>query len=186
MNRIKNLIAFGAFSLLILGLPAIASAQWRDRNDDYNRGGNGRNNGYYNQNLNNVIKNLEKRASRFEDQMDRADRGGRGRGDNLERLSDDFVNAVKRLNNRYDNRGDMNRSRDEAQRVLQIGSEISRAVNYNNGRRGGYGYGGYGEWSSIENDLRTIANAYGLSYNGGGYNNRNGRGNRNGGGWFPF
>lgn len=195
MNRIKNLIAFGAFSLLLLGLPAIASAQWRDRDrdDDYdrgNRGGYGRNNGgYYNQNLNNVIRNLERRASRFEDQMDRVDRGGRGRGDNLERLSDDFVNAAKRLNNRYDDRGDFNRSRNEAQRVLSIGSEISRSIGYNNGRRSGYGYGGYGEWNGIENDLRVIANAYGLYYDGG-YNNNRGGGRRNrgggGGGWFPF
>ena len=40
MNRIKNLIAISAFSLLILGLPAIASAQW-------NGGGYGGNNGGY-------------------------------------------------------------------------------------------------------------------------------------------
>ena len=34
MNRIKNLVAVFAFSLLILALPAIASAQWRNDNDD--------------------------------------------------------------------------------------------------------------------------------------------------------
>lgn len=41
MNRFRNSVALFAFSLLILGLPAIASAQWRDnRNDDYNRNRN--------------------------------------------------------------------------------------------------------------------------------------------------
>jgi hypothetical protein len=194
MNRIKNLIALGAFSLLILGLPAIASAQWRDRDrdDDYNRGG--RNNGRYNQ-LDGVIRNLENRAKRFEDQMDRQDNdnGGYGRNnrrnDNLEELSDRFVNAAKRLDNEYDDRGDFNRSRDEAQRVLEIGSQISRTLSRS---RGGDNYL-YNEWNGIENDLRIIANAYGLNYdNGNNRNNRNNRGNgRNngGGGWrnnFPF
>jgi hypothetical protein len=196
MNRIKNLIALSAFSLLILGLPAIASAQWRDRDrdDDYNRGG--RNNGRYNQ-LDGVIRNLENRAKRFEDQMDHQDNdnGGYGRNnrrsDNLEELSDRFVNAAKRLDNEYDDRGDFNRSRDEAQRVLEIGSQISRTLSRS---RGGDNYL-YNEWNGIENDLRIIANAYGLNYdNGNNRNNRNNRGNgRNngggGGGWrnnFPF
>jgi len=189
MNRIKNLIALSAFSLLILGLPAIASAQWRDhdRDDDYDRGG--RNNGRYNQ-LDGVIRNLENRAKRFEDQMDRQDNDNYGRNnrrsDNLEELSDRFVNAAKRLDNEYDDRGDFNNSRDEAQRVLEIGSQISRTLSRS--RNDNYLYN---EWNGIENDLRIIANAYGLNYNNN-RNNRNNRGNgRNngGGGWrnnFPF
>ncbi len=49
MNRFRNLIAVFAFSLLILGLPSIASAQWRnDRNDDYR---NDRRNDDYNPRL---------------------------------------------------------------------------------------------------------------------------------------
>lgn len=196
MNRIRNLIAFSAFSLLILGLPAIASAQWRDRDrdDDYNRGGYGRNNGRYNQ-LDSVIRNLENRAKRFEDQMDRQDNnnGNYGRrnrrNDNLEELSDRFVNAAKRLDSEYDDRGDFNRSRDEAQRVLDIGSQISQVLSRS---RGGDNYL-YNEWNGIQNDLRIIANAYGLRYNDGyNRNNRNNRGRNNGGGdWrnnipFPF
>lgn len=191
MKGIRNLIALGAFSLLVLGLPAIASAQYRDRdrNDDYGRrGGYGRNNGGYNQDLNSVIRNLENRASRFEDQMDRADSGygsnnGRygnrsRRNDNLEELSDRFVNAAKRLDNEYDGRGDYRDSRDEAQRVLEIGSQISRVLSRS--RNDNYLYN---EWSGIENDLRIIARAYGLRYND---NRNNGRGN---GGWrsnLPF
>lgn len=189
MKGIKNLIALGAFSLLVLGLPAIASAQYRDRdrNDDYGRGGGyGRNNGGYNQDLNSVINNLENRASRFEDQIDRVDnrygnnnrnRGG-NRVDNLEELSDRFVNAAKRLDNEYDGRGDYRDSRDEAQRVLEIGSQINRVIS----RSRGDNYL-YNEWSGIENDLRIIARAYGLRYND---SRNNGRGN---GGWknsLPF
>jgi len=152
MNSFKKWFALGAFSLLVLGLPAIASAQWRDRDrDDDNgrRGGYGRNGGY-NNNLNGVIRNLENRARRFEDQLDHADsnNGNRGRGnnriDNLEELSDRFVNAAKRLDNEYDDRGDFRSSRDEAQRVLEIGSQIANAygLRYNerhNGRNGGGG-----------------------------------------------
>jgi hypothetical protein len=191
MKSIRNLIAVGAFSLLVLGLPAIASAQYRDRDrndDDYGRrGGYGRNNGGYNQDLNSVIRNLENRASRFEDQMDRTDsrygnnnrnRGG-NRVDNLEELSDRFVNAAKRLDREYDGRGDYRNSRDEAQRVLEIGSQISRALS----RSRGDNYL-YNEWNGIESDLRIIANAYGLRFND---NRNNGRGN--GGGWrgnLPF
>ena len=63
MNRFRNLIAGFAFSLLILGLPAIASAQWRnnrnDRNDDYNRNGN------YNRNLQSTVRNLKNRSNQF-------------------------------------------------------------------------------------------------------------------------
>ena len=53
MNRFKKIIALFAFSLMVLALPSIASAQWRDnnrnnRNDDYY--GNNRNNDDYNRN----------------------------------------------------------------------------------------------------------------------------------------
>jgi hypothetical protein len=184
MKSIKNWFALGAFSLLVLGLPAIASAQWRDRDrdDDYGRrGGYGRNNN----GLEGVIRNLENRAQRFEDQLDRADsgygnrRGGSNRIDNLEELSDRFVNAAKRLDNEYDDRGDFRSSRDEAQRVLEIGSQISRML-----ARGGRGGGSYvtNEWYGIENDLRIIANAYGLRYND--RNSGRGGGRRNNP--FPF
>src|SRR5438067_10494079 len=47
MNRIKSLIAVGAFSLLVLGIPAIASAQYNGQYDPYGRNG-GYNNGGYN------------------------------------------------------------------------------------------------------------------------------------------
>ena len=49
MKRLRNLIAIGAFSLLVLGIPAIASAQYRDRDDDrYGNNGSYGNGGYNN------------------------------------------------------------------------------------------------------------------------------------------
>ena len=67
MNRYKSLVAVFAFALLVLSLPVVASAQWRDnrRNDDYY--GNNRSN----RNLNATIKNLKNRSRQFERRIDR-------------------------------------------------------------------------------------------------------------------
>ncbi len=78
MNRFRNLITVFAFSLLILGLPSITSAQWRnDRDDDDGYYRNDRRNGDYNRNnrnnrnLQSTIKNLKNRSHQFEHQLDR-------------------------------------------------------------------------------------------------------------------
>ncbi len=176
MNRIKNLVVTSALSLLILGLPAIASAQW-------NGGGYGGNNGGYyggnNYNIKSTVKNLKNRANNFEKATDHYDARNRDRGwrggynnnnaDNLENLADQFKKATDRLENAYGNGRNLNNSSDEARRVLDIGSQIDRVI-YNS--RGG---NVQGQWNSIRQDLSVIANVYG--YNN---NNRNNRGNRNG------
>jgi hypothetical protein len=86
MTRIKTYLAVAAFSLLVLGLPAIASAQWRDRDDDYNRGGYGNggygnggygNNNYYG-NIRSTVQNLKIRAKNFERLTDQSGRYGGG------------------------------------------------------------------------------------------------------------
>ncbi|MEJ7847312.1 MAG: hypothetical protein WKF92_04390 [Pyrinomonadaceae bacterium] len=61
MNRIKNLIAISAFSLLILGLPAIASAQWNGGYGGYGNGGN----------IRATVRNLKNKARNFENSVDR-------------------------------------------------------------------------------------------------------------------
>lgn len=180
MNRVKSLVAIFAFSLLVLSLPVVASAQWRDnrRNDDYY--GNGGNN----RNLQSTIRNLKNRSERFERQVDRElDRSrydDRRREDRINDLARDFANAVDRLEDEYDNRRDYNNSRDEAQRVLQLGSQLDRAVS-----RTRISYNVQNEWGRIRQDLQVIANAYGGYYND---NNRNRRNRRNDN-WrnrFPF
>lgn len=171
MNRFKSLVAVFAFALLVLSLPVIASAQWRDnnrRNDDYY--GNNRSN----RNLNATIKNLRNRsrefARRLDRELDRSRIDGTRREDQLNALASDFVRATERLDNEYDNSRDYNNSQDEARRVLQLGSQLDSALS-----RGRINYNIQNDWNRVRQDLRTLANAYGGNYN----NNRRGRNSRN-------
>lgn len=178
MNRFKNLLSVFAFSLLILGLPTFASAQWgsrdRDRDDDYygrNRGGY--NNGY----LRSAIQRLENNSREFQRRLDReldnSRYDGRNREDNLNRLANDFKNAANRLEDEFGDGRNMDRSYDEAQRVLTLGSQLERVIS-----RGRIGYNIQNDWSRIRQDLRVIADAYGSNYNN--RNNRNYPNNRRG------
>ena len=171
MNRFKSLVAVFAFALLVLSLPVIASAQWRDnrRNDD-NYG-----NRNYNRNLNATIKNLKNRSRSFERRIDRElDRSridGSRREDRINDIAADFASAADRLDGEYDNRGDYRNSQDEAQRVLQLGSRLDRALS-----RGRLSNNIRNDWNRIRQDLRILSNAYGGRNNNGDY--RNNRRNR--------
>ncbi len=165
MNRLRNTIAFFAFALLILGLPSFASAQW----DNNRNGGYGNRNS--NRNLQSTVKNLKNRSSQFERRLDRElDRSrydGRQREDRVLQLAQNFQDATERLDSAYDNRRDYNNSRDEARRVIDLGSQLDRAVsrlrinsNISN------------DWNRIRQDLQVLANAYNSNYN-------NRRSNRN-------
>ena len=179
MNRITKFFAVGAFALMFLALPSVASAQWggRDRDDD---NGNGR----YNRNIRGTIQSLKNRARNFEQQTNRAedrrddrdDRWGGGgiwgnnrnrrNGDvgRLEDLADSFRRATDRLEDAYGNGRNLNGSRDEARRVLDIGSQIENELR---NLRGGRNLDR--QWSQIRRDLNIIADVYGGGYN----NNRN-------------
>ncbi len=170
MNRFRNLVTVFAFSLLILGLPAVASAQWgNNRNDDYNRNG-----GNYNRNLQSTIKNLKNRSNQFERRIDRALDNSRyderRREDRLNELARNFANATQRLDDEYDNRRDYNDSQDEAQRVLTLGSQIDRAIS-----RARLDNNVQNDWNRIRQDLQVLASAY--NFNNRNRNNRNNRGN---------
>lgn len=194
MNRYKSLVAVFAFALLVLSLPVIASAQWRDnrRNDDDYYGNN-----RSNRNLNATIRNLKNRSREFERRLDRElDRSridGTRREDQLNAMASDFARAADRLDREYDNRRDYRNSQDEARRVLQLGSQLDRALS-----RGRLGNNVQRDWYRIRQDLRILSNAFGGYYNDDDYrNNRRGRNrdddynrNRNGD-WrnripFPF
>lgn len=169
MNRIKILTAVFAFALLILALPAVTSAQRRnDRDNDYY--GNNRNN----RNLKATIKNLKNRSSRFEKTLDRAldydynDRRNDRYDDRITDIADDFAEAADELDDSYDNRRDYRNSSDEVRRVLQLGSQLDRALS-----RARLNYNVQNEWNQIRQDLRTLADAYNYDYN-----NRNNRKNR--------
>jgi hypothetical protein len=186
MKRFTKIASILALSLVVLALPSIASAQWRDRDrDDDNYGRNddryGRTDDYrnsgYNRNIHGVIQNLRSHARNFERRLDRVndrndrygnDRYGRNnRYDNLEQLSDRFARATDDLADAYGRGRNMNNSRDEARRVLDIGSQIENALYRSRSNRNASG-----EWNQISRDLRIVANAYGLNYGGG----RNGSG----------
>jgi hypothetical protein len=182
MNRIGNIISVFAFSLLLLGLPAIASAQW-------NGGGyGGYGNGGYNRDIRGTVENLKRGAKNFENVVDHGNsRYGSDR--NLRNLADSFTAATKDLANSYGRGRNLDNSADEARRVLDIASQIDQELSYS---RGGGGYGGYGrgnnnlmgEWSRLRSDLNAIASTYG-------YNGNNGRGRINNGSWrnrlpYPF
>ena len=182
MKRFTTIASMFALALVVLALPAIASAQYsnRDRDDDYygrnnrnddyygNRNG-GYGNGSYNRNIRGTIQNLKNRARNFESRLDRMDdrnndRYGRNnnRYDNLEQLSDRFSRATDDLAGAYGNGRNLNGSRDEARRVLDIGSQIENALYRSRGNRNAAG-----EWSRISSDLRVLSDAYGLgNYNG--------------------
>lgn len=186
MDRFKKLVALFAFSLMVLALPSIASAQWRD-NDDYNRnnGRNNRNNGY-DRNLQGTIKSLKNLSEQFERQLDRGlDNSridGTRREDVLNDLAERFKDAADDLDDAYDNRRDYNRSADEARRVLNIGSQIDRAIS-----RGRNVRNIQTSWRNIQRHLQVLARAYNQSYDSRDNNNNgNRRGNRNNRRNFPF
>ena len=186
MNRIKSFIGIAAFSLVVLALPSVASAQWggygNGRNDDYY--GNNR----YNRNIQATVRNLKNRARNFERSVDRWDdrrddrRGGNWGGwgnnngyynGNLENLADNFKRAADDFSDAYGRGRNMNNSADEARRLLDIGRQIDQQL-YNSGRNSRL----QNEWGQIRYDLQVVADVYGY----GGYNNRypNPRNNRNG------
>lgn len=174
MNRFRNLTALFALSLLMLALPSFASAQWngnnRRNNDDDYYGNNNRN---YNRNLQATIRNLKNGSRQFERRLDReldnSRYDGRNREDRLLQIAQQFQDATENLDRAYDNRRDYSNSRDEAQRVIQLGSQLDRAVS-----RARVSQNVSNDLSRIRQDLRVLADAY--NYN---YNNRNGRYGRN-------
>lgn len=129
------------------------------RDDDRYPRDNRRTNGRYDRNLSSTISNLKYKARSFEDRLDQ-DRYDRN-GSNLERLSDRFKNAVDDLADEYDENRGTNSGYNEAEKVLRIGEQLDREIS--NSR---VGRAVKSDWSSIEGDLKTLANAYNKSYSG--------------------
>ena len=142
----------------------------RNRGNNRNRNQNGRygGNGQYNRNLRATIVNLKNKSRQFEDRLDREknNRYGNRYSNNLENLSDKFYDAVKDLEDEYDNDRDYNDSYDEVRRVLSLGEQIDREIS-----RASVNRSLRNDWNRIEQDLRVLARAFNLNYNG-----RNGNG----------
>src|ERR1041384_2141901 len=128
----RNTLKFSIFAaaILALALPAAASAQWGRYPDD--RGGYGR---YDDRGLRDSVHRLDRLAKDFEHDMDRAlDRSrvnGSSREDRINDQVHQFRSAVGDLKSRVGNGRDLNRSSNEARRVLQDADQLDRF-----GRRG--------------------------------------------------
>lgn len=175
-----------AAAVIALCLPIIATAQGRYPdygNPDYGRypGRNGR---YDDRNLRDSIHRLDRLAKDFQKDLDRvldrSRRNGSRSEDQINADARDFRNAVGDLKSRFGNGRDLNRSANEAQRVLAAADRVDRAQRwfYNDSRTAS-------EWSQIRQELRVIEDAYGYSgYGNGPYGNGpNGRGNSNNDWW---
>ncbi len=181
MKNLRNWVTLGVFSLLVLGLPAIASAQYRDnrdrgRYDDRDRGYNNGAYGTYGNygNMTGVVRSLKDRTKEFVRQLDRdLDRSrinGTRREDEINSQAKRFRDAVNHINSNNNNWG---RRDNNIERALQAGSQLDRSIGMSRVR---LSYQAQGLWQGISRDLQMLGNGYG-------YDTRNNRGNRTGGGW---
>jgi hypothetical protein len=163
-NRHTLKFSIFAAAILALSLPAAAAAQWggypQDRYPD-NRG-YGR---YDDRGLRDSVHRLDSLAKDFERDMDRALDRSRVNGSRQEdRINDEvhqFRSAVGNLKSRVGNGRDLNRSADEARRVLDEGQQVDRVA-----RPRWFDSRLASEWSQIQQELRYISDAYGYRYNG--------------------
>ena len=185
-NRHTLKFSIFAAAILALALPAAASAQW-GRQDRYpDDRGYGR---YDDRGLRDSVQRLDRLAKDFERDMDRAlDRSranGSNREDQINNQVHQFRDAVGDLKSRVGNGRDLNRSSNEARRVLQEADQLDRFA------RRGFDGRTSSEWSQIQQELRYISNVYGFGY-GGGYgrdddwrrNDRNDRNNNRNNDWW--
>lgn len=161
-----------AAAFLALCLPMVAAAQWPDYGRDRDRNDRNDRNGRYDERyLRDSIHRLDRLSKDFEKavdrELDRSHEDGTRHEDRVNNEARDFRQAVSSLKSRFGNGRDLNRSRNEAERVLQTANEAQRATrhHYRNGQLAN-------QWSQIQQELRVIADAYNL---GGGYyrNDRN-------------
>lgn len=167
-NRHTLKFSLFAAAILALCLPVAAAAQWggrypQDRYPDRypdNRG-SGR---YDDRGLRDSVHRLDRLAKDFERDMDRAlDRSradGSRREDQINNQVHQFRDAVGDLKSRVGNGRDLNRSSNEARRVLQEADDLDRL-----GRRGFDGRTA-SQWSQIQQELRFISSVYGFGYGG--------------------
>jgi hypothetical protein len=172
-NRRTLSFSIFAAAILALCLPVLAVAQGGYGYPDYGRNRNGNYGRYDERYVKDSIQRLDRLSRDFERDLDRAlDHSrvdGTRREDQINTQGHDFRRAVSNLKSNFGNGRDLNRSRDEAQRVLQEARQFE-----NVGRMRNIDNRVASEWSQIQQELNVIADAYGLGY--GGYNN---------GGYYP-
>src|SRR5688572_8810928 len=164
-NRRTFRFSIFAAAILALGLPVLAVAQGRYGYPDYGRNRNGNYGRYDERYLRDSIHRLDRLAKDFERDLDRAlDRSrvdGTRAEDRINAQGDDFRRAVSSLRSSFGNGRDLNRSRDEAQRVLNEARQFERI-----GRLRAVDNRVASGWSQIQRELRIISDAYGLGFGG--------------------
>ena len=187
LNRRFTILTFAAVALATFIAPASASAQsvWdrirdraeqeRQRDDDYGRnrrgrdddryGRNGRMSDYERRQLRDLARRIDDRSRDLQRDIDRMLDNSRINGTNREdRINDearDFRNAASRFRGVAGDDNELYRSRDEASRLLQQASQLSRAL----GRRTRLDSRTANDWNQLRGDLRTVANIYNLRFN---------------------
>ena len=164
-TTLKFSILSAAF--LALCLPAIAAAQWGrypdNRYPDNRYPDNGR---YDDRYARDSAQRLDRLAKDFERDMDRAlDRSrvnGTRREDAINDLVHDFRRAAGDFKSRVGNGRDLDRSYNEARRVVQLGDAVERQA-----RPRWFDSRLSSEWSQIRRELQTIENIYGIRGNRG-------------------
>jgi hypothetical protein len=172
-NKRRFLPTIIAAAIMAIFLPLFASAQvnngsWdRDRRDN----DNWRNGRYDSRMLRDVTRRLDDRSGDFQRHLDSAlDRSrydGTRREDRINDIARDFRIAASNLRRSANDGRNLNRSSDEARRVLQLGSRIDQLIGRQrlNSRAAS-------DWAQIRQDLRTIADIYNLNFNSGGWGRR--------------
>jgi signal transduction histidine kinase len=187
-NRRTTILTVISAVLFAFCLPAVASAQWdrdrdyrRDRRDDdrYGRdnGRYGRNGGYDARYLRAAAERIRDNARNLERDVDRlldnSRVNGTRREDRINNEVKEFRHAADRFRSRVgDNGNDRHRGYQEAQYLMQTANRTERMLS-----RLRVDSRTYSDWRQIKQDLRTVANAYGLRYDGyddGYYRNGNG------------
>lgn len=176
-NRRTLRFSIFAAAIMALCLPVLAAAQGGYGYPDYRRDRNGNYGRYDERYVKDSINRLDRLAKQFERNLDRAlDRSradGTQREDRINERGDAFRRAVSNLKSNFGNGRDLNRSRDEAQRVLEEARQFDRI---GRGRNIAIDNQVASDWSQIQRELQIISEAYGLGYsNNGGYypNGRN-------------
>jgi hypothetical protein len=185
INRRTTILTVTAALLFAFCLPTIASAQWdRDRDyrrdrrdDDYRNNRHGRNGNYDTRYLRDVAERVRNNARNLERDVDRlldnSRVNGTRREDRINNEVREFRQAADRFRSRVgDNGNDRNRGYQEAQYLMQAANSTERMLS-----RVRVDSRTYADWRQIKQDLRTIANAYGMRYDGYDdfYRNGNGR-----------
>ncbi|MBC7930183.1 MAG: hypothetical protein H7Z38_06395 [Rubrivivax sp.] len=188
-NRRFNFLTFAAIALCALFIPSAANAQgsiWdriRDRaeqsRDQNNRRDDddryGRRGGRISDNERRILRDTARRISDrsrqlerdIDRQLDNSRHDGTRREDDINGEARRFRDIANRFRNVAGDSNDLYRSQDEARELINAAQRLDRLVG-----RIRSDSRAQNQWAQIRNDLRTVADIYGLRFNGnGGYGN---------------